>query len=159
MADTLVDFAVIVFREDSQWQVGSLPHRAAESLPALMQAVRQQPSEGPSFALCSYGDDFFLALRPDGDECRLMISDAGAANEWPIAEQVMAAVDEDVADDDDEVEPAGDLDIFADFGMDAMELSAVCSDLELYPDEMLGQVAARVGFGAQFEQAVGDDLA
>jgi putative tRNA adenosine deaminase-associated protein len=88
-----------------------------------------------------------------------MISDAGAANEWPIAEQVMTAVDEDVADDEDEVEPAGDLDIFADFGMDAMELSAVCSDLELYPDEMLGQVAARVGFGAQFEQAVGDDLA
>jgi hypothetical protein len=43
--------------------------------------------------------------------------------------------------------------------MDAMELSAVCSDLELYPDEMLGQVAARIGFGTQFELAVGDDLA
>ena len=26
--DTLVDFAVVVFREDGQWQVGSLPHRA-----------------------------------------------------------------------------------------------------------------------------------
>ena len=153
--DTLVDFAVVVFREDGQWQVGSLPHRAAESLPALMQAVRQQPSEGPSFALCSYGDDFFLALRPDGDECRLMISDAGAANEWPIAKQLMAAVDEDVADDDDEVEPAGDLDIFADVGMDAMELSAVCSDLELYPDEMLGDIAAKLGFGGAFDEVLG----
>jgi len=157
-ADTLVDFAVVVFREDSHWQVGCLPHRAAESLPSLLAAVRQQPSEGPSFALCSYGDDFFLALRPEGDEIRLMISDAGAANEWPIAAEVMSAVDEEVADDEDEVEPAGDLEIFGDIGMDAMELSAVCSDLELYPDEMLGQIATRVGFGVQFEQAVADDL-
>jgi putative tRNA adenosine deaminase-associated protein len=70
----------------------------------------------------------------------------------------MNAVEEDVADDEDEVEPAGDLDIFADFGMDAMELSAVCSDLELYPDEMLSQIAARIGFGPQFESVVDDDL-
>ena len=46
--DTLVDFAVVVFREDGQWQVGSLPHRAADELPALRAAVRQQPSEGPT---------------------------------------------------------------------------------------------------------------
>jgi len=56
------------------------------------------------------------------------------------------------------VEPAGDLDIFGDLGMDAMELSALCSDLELYPDEMLDQVASRIGFGPQFERAMADDL-
>jgi hypothetical protein len=39
-----------------------------------------------------------------------------------------------------------------------MELVAVCSDLEAYPDEMLGQVAARIGFGPQFESVVDDDL-
>ena len=39
-----------------------------------------------------------------------------------------------------------------------MELVAICSDLELYPDEMLGQVAARIGFGPQFESVVDDDL-
>ena len=58
--DTLVDFAVVVFREDGQWQVGALPHRSAEDMPALLHAVRQQPSEGPTLAVCSYGDDFFL---------------------------------------------------------------------------------------------------
>ena len=42
--DTLVDFAVVVFREDGQWQVGELPPRAAEDLPALLHAVRQQPT-------------------------------------------------------------------------------------------------------------------
>ena len=157
--DTLVDFAVVVFREEGQWQIGALPHRAAESLPALVAAVRQQPSEGPSFALCSYGDDFFLAVRPAGDEVRVMISDASAANEWPIAREVLDEVDEATPDEDDEsVEPAGDLDIFADLGFGSMELAAVCSDLELYPDEMLAQVAARIGFGPAFDRVMADDL-
>ena len=64
--DTLVDFAVVVFREEGQWQVGSLPHKAADrARRALLHAVRQQPSEGPTFAICSYGDDFFLVIRPE----------------------------------------------------------------------------------------------
>ena len=156
--DTLVDFAVVVFREDGQWQVGSLPHRAAETLEGMVAAVRQQPTEGPRFAVSSYGDDFFLAIRPDGDEIRLMLSDASAADEWPIAAEVMEALDEALPDDD-EVEPAGDLDIFGDLGMDAMELAGLCGDLELYPDEMLGQIATHIGFGPQFEQAVDPDKA
>ncbi|MEO7979607.1 MAG: tRNA adenosine deaminase-associated protein, partial [Sporichthyaceae bacterium] len=105
----------------------------------------------------SYGDDFFLALRPEGDEIRLMLSDATAADEWPIAAEVLEALDEPVPDED-EVEPAGDLDIFSDLGMDAGELSGVCCDIELYPDEMLGQVASRIGFGPQFDSVLADDL-
>jgi putative tRNA adenosine deaminase-associated protein len=156
--DTLVDFAVVVFREDGQWQVGPLPHRAAEELPALLHAVRQQPSEGPALAICSYGDDFFLVVRPEGDDVRLMLSDATAAGEWPVAKDALELVDEPIPDEEDAVAPAGDLDIFADFGMGSMELVAVCSDLELYPDEMLSQIAARIGFGPQFESVVDDDL-
>jgi putative tRNA adenosine deaminase-associated protein len=156
--DTLVDFAVVVFREDGQWQVGSLPHRAATDLPALLHAVRQQPSEGPTIAICSYGDDFFLVIRPDGDDVRLMISDATAAGDWPVAREALDLVDEPQPEDDEAAAPAGDLDIFADLGIDSMELVAVCSDLEAYPDEMLGQVAARIGFGPQFESVVDDDL-
>ena len=156
--DTLVDFAVVVFREEGQWQVGSLPHKAATELPALLHAVRQQPSEGPTFAICSYGDDFFLVIRPDGDDVRLMISDATAAGDWPVAREALNLVDEPQPEDDEAAAPAGDLDIFADLGIDSMELVAVCSDLEAYPDEMLGQVAARIGFGPQFESVVDDDL-
>lgn len=158
--DTLVDFAVVVFREEGQWQIGSLPHRAARDLSGLVAAVRQQPSEGVTLALCSYGDDFFLALRPDGSDIRLLVSDASAARDWPIAREALELTGESDPDEDDDevVEPAGDLDIFADLGMDSMELQAVCTDLELYPDEMLGQIAARIGFGPQFDRAVDDDL-
>ncbi len=88
-----------------------------------------------------------------------MISDATAAGDWPVAREALDMVGEIVPDDDDEsVAPAGDLEIFADLGMSSMELAAICSDLELYPDEMLGQVAARIGFGPQFESVVDDDL-
>ena len=156
--DTLVDFAVVVFREEGQWQVGPLPHRAAEDLAALLHAVRQQPSEGPTLAVCSYGDDFFLVVRPDGEHVRLMISDVTAAGDWPVAREALDLVGEVQPDDDEIVAPAGDLEIFADLGMSSMELVAICSDLELYPDEMLGQVAARIGFGPQFETVVDDDL-
>jgi putative tRNA adenosine deaminase-associated protein len=131
---------------------------AAEDLDALVAAVRQQPSEGVTLALCSYGDDFFLALRPHGDDVRLLLSDVTAVGDWPIARQVIEALDdgdEDAEPEDLEtVQPAGDLDIFADIGVAAMEVSAVCGDLELYPDEMLAQIAARIGFGPQFDRAV-----
>ena len=158
--DTLVDFAVVAFREDGRWQVGSLPHRAAEDLSALLAAVRQQPTEGAMLALCSYGDDFFLVVRPEGADVRLLVSDVTASGEWPIAREALDLVGEPAPEDDDfeHVAPAGDLDIFADLGVDSMELSAVCSDLELYPDEMLGQIAARIGFGPQFTRVVEDDL-
>ena len=152
--DTLVDFAVMVFREDGQWQAGSMPSRSAEHLSTLLHAVQQQPSEGACLALCSYGDDFFLVLRPDGDHVRLMLSDASAADEWPVARMALEMLDEPIPDEDEPMRPAGDLEIFADLGMGSMELTAACSDLELYPDEILGQVAARIGFGLQFEAIV-----
>jgi putative tRNA adenosine deaminase-associated protein len=156
--DTLVDFAVVVFREEGQWQVGALPHRAATDLPALLHAVRQQPSEGPTFAVCSYGDDFFLVVRPDQENVRVMISDATAAGDWPVAREALDLADEPQPEDDEAAAPAGDLDIFADLGIDSMELVAICSDMEAYPDEMLGRVAMRIGFGPQFESVVDDDL-
>lgn len=158
--DTLVDFAVVVFREDGQWQVGALPHRAAHDMPALVAAVRQQPSEGGLLALCSFGDDFFLVLRPEGSDMRLLVSDATAVGEWPIAREALELVGEAAPEDDDleQVAPAGDLEIFTDFGLGSMELAAICADLELYPDEMLGHIAARIGFGPQFDRAVDDDL-
>jgi putative tRNA adenosine deaminase-associated protein len=154
--DTLVDFAVIAYREEGQWQVGSLPPRAAEDLHAFVHALRQQQSDGVSLGLCSYGDDFFLAARPDGDDVRLLLSDISAGGEWSIAHQVMEALDEPDTDDED-VQPAGDLGIFADLGVSPMELASLCSDLELYPDEMLAQIATHIGFGPQFQQAVDPD--
>jgi putative tRNA adenosine deaminase-associated protein len=160
LEDTLVDFALVAFCEDGHWQVGSLPHAAAEDITALVAAVRQQSSLGPAIGMCSYGDDFFLVLRPEGNDVRLLMSDVTAVGEWPIARDALDLVGASEPEEGDleHVAPAGDLEIFADFGMGSMEVNAVCSDLELYPDEMLGQIAARIGFGPQFDRVVDDDL-
>ena len=159
--DTLVDFAVVAFREDGQWQLGFLPHRAAEDLHALVAAVRQQPSESATLAMCSYGDDFFLILRPEGEDLRVMVSDATAASDYPIVREALELTGESPPVDPppDTVVPGGDLDIVADLGLDAMELAALCTDPEEpYPDELLGRIAARIGFGPQFDRALDDDL-
>ncbi len=163
MADeTLVDFAVVAYREDEQWRVGPLPPRIAEDLDALVAAVRQQPSEGVALGMCSYGDDFFIVVRPSGDDARLLLSDASAASEWPIALQALEAIglpaEAQPDDEDDQPRPVGDLGIFADLGVSSLMLSTICSDAELYPDEVLAQVATHIGFGEQFDQAVDAEL-
>ena len=39
--------------------------------------------------------------------------------------------------------------------MQAMDLAALLDDEDLYPDEMLSDVARRLGFGELFDDAVG----
>jgi putative tRNA adenosine deaminase-associated protein len=46
------------------------------------------------------------------------------------------------------------MDIVADLGVSAMDLALLCDDADLYPDEVLSDVAHRMGFGAEFEGAL-----
>ena len=53
------------------------------------------------------------------------------------------------------MEPAGDLDIFGNLGLDPMELGALLDDYDLYPDETLSEIAAKLGFGRLYDELVG----
>ena len=152
---TMTDFAVAAYLEDGLWQVAPLPLRAAEDLDSLVAALRQQPAELGALGLVSVADDFFLAVRVRGAQVQMLLSDATAADEWPLAQEVVDALDvpEEELDADD-AGPVGDLGLAADLGLSSFELSAICGDLEAYPDELLGRVAERLGFGDQFDQAV-----
>lgn len=159
MADgSVADFAVAAYREEGLWQVSPLPPRAAHHLDSLVAALRQLPAEAGALGLVSVADDFFVALRVRGRDVRLVLSDATAADEWPIAQEVLDAIDDDESSDIDEEGPAGDFGLAADLGLPPFELSAICDDLDAYPDEMLGRVAARLGFGAQFDAALDGSL-
>lgn len=151
-----VDFAVLLWREDSAWQATGLPERVAADLVGLLAVVRQQPSEAGALALVSVADDFFVAVRCTGRTERFLLSDVTAAQEWDLAREVLDRLEIEPADADDldAVIPAGDLDMFADLGMEAMEVAALCGDLELYPDEMLQSIADRIGAGALFHRVV-----
>jgi putative tRNA adenosine deaminase-associated protein len=150
------DFAVVVSREDDRWEVEQLPIALTEDLVALIHALRQQPSNAGTIGLVSVGDDFFVALRVLAVEVLIFLSDVTASVDWPLAAQVVEYLELEIpADEDlDQVLPAGDMSIFADLGLDEMELGALSGDLDLYPDEMLASIASRLGFGAGFERAI-----
>jgi putative tRNA adenosine deaminase-associated protein len=146
------DFAVAVYREEGQWVVTTLPANAADDLERLVNVIRQQPGEGGSIGLVSVAEDFFVAVRVLGDDERILLSDVTAAQEWPLAREVLEWLDLPMPDDEDleQVQPAGDLSAFADLGLPPMEVAMICEDEDLYPDEMLTSIASRLGFGEEF---------
>ena len=88
-----------------------------------------------TIGLASVGDDFFVALRVLSDDVMIFLSDVTASLDWPLAGQVVEFLELDIPDDEDldQVLPAGDMSIFADLGLDEMELGALSGDLDLYP--------------------------
>ncbi len=154
MAEDDVDFAVAAYRDDGEWQLVELHPSVAEDLDNLTDALGRFPSDVGVIGMVSMNDDFFVLVRKLGTQVRMLLSDVTAASEWPLASGVADLVDGPDADDDDP-QPAGDLDIVSDLGMAALELGVLCDDDDLYPDEILGDVAARLGFGDAFERIVG----
>jgi len=154
-ADT-TDFAVVVYREDNLWEAEVLPVALTADLDGLIHALHQQPSIGGAIGLVAIGDDFFVALRVFGAQVSVFLSDLTAAAEWPLARQVLDYLDIPAPDDEqlDQVLPAGDLSIFADLGVDEMELGALAANLDMYPDEVLASLAGRIGFAVAFERAL-----
>ncbi len=150
------DFAVIVYREEDRWEADVLPTAVTADLGGLLRALRRQPCIGGTIGFAGVGDDFFVAVRVLGEDVSLFLSDLTAAADYPLARQVLEALDIPVPSDDDldQVLPAGDLSIFADLGLDEMELGAVAADLDLYPEDAVAHIAERLRFGDAVERAL-----
>jgi putative tRNA adenosine deaminase-associated protein len=151
------DFAVIVFREEDQWEADALPAVVTADLDDFVQALRRQPSIGGTIGFAGVDDFFFVAVRVLGDDVSLFLSDLTAAADYTLARQVLEALDIPVPADDDELDqvlPAGDMSIFADLGLDEMELGAISADLDLYPEDAVAHIAERLRFGDAVERAL-----
>ena len=150
------DFAVIVYREEDTWEAELLPVALTEDLNGLIHALKQQPSVGGTIGLAAVGDDFFVALRVVGTQVSVFLSDVTAAVDWTLARQVLEYLGIPLPEDEelDQVLPAGDLSIFADLGLDEMELGAVAADLDLYPEDAVAHIADRLRFGDAVERAL-----
>jgi putative tRNA adenosine deaminase-associated protein len=149
-------YAVLAFREDQRWQVGVLPDVLTEDLDGLIAAVRRQPGETGSFALVDVADEFLVVVRVQMGRVQVLLSDVTAGVAWDLAAQVLDYLDLDVPGEGEleDIWPVGDLGIFADMGVDEMELSAILSDVDAYADEMLSTLARRLGFGDEYERVV-----
>lgn len=154
--DTEDSVAVVVYREDGAWQSGLLPERVGDDLDGLVAVLRQQPGEVGAIGLVNVADEFFVAVRVRGEEVRLLLSDVTAAVAWDLARQVVGQLGLQTPDDDElaDVWPAGDLSMFTDLGLDEMELGGVLADLDAYADEMLLNVAGRLGFADVYDKAL-----
>lgn len=154
MAEDDVDFVVAAYRDEGEWSVVELPASLGEDFAGFTEALARFPSEVGVLGLASVNDDFFVILRRSGQHVRALLSDATAALDWSIAADLIDLIDAPEPDDES-LEPAGDLGIVADLGVSSVELNLLCDDEDLYPDEVLIDVAAKIGFGEQLEAVVG----
>jgi putative tRNA adenosine deaminase-associated protein len=150
-----VDFALVAYREEGVWRLEEVEDERAADLDGFAAELRRYPGDGGSLGLVSIDEDFFLMVRVLGSDTRLLLSDVTAATDWPIAASVVEHLDLPLPDDDEDQEPAGDLAIVADLGLPAMDMGALLDDYDLYPDEMLSEIAGKLGFGTLYDDLVG----
>ena len=158
---SLGSYAVRVSRKDSRWRVQLLAGDAGDELPVLERALGGPDADTwpPPFVVVVDSRLYFVVLRHGpGGMVRALISDATML-EWVLAAEVVErygiGVDTDGAFDDDESGwPGGDLEIFADDGLPAEELRTIVTADDLWADEMVQRVAARLGFADELAAAV-----
>lgn len=152
-----VDFALAAYREEGVWQVQELAHDTLGDIETLSHALRRFPGDGGAVGLVGIDEDFFVIVRVAGANTRVLLSDITAADEWELASSAVEFLGLPPPEDDDDQVPAGDLDLLSDLGVSAMDMGVLLDDVDLYPDEMLSDVAGKLGFGPLFDEAV--DLA
>ena len=151
-----VDFAVVAYRDEGDWSLAELPGRALDDVDTIANELRRYPGENGALAMISVDEDFVLVVRVQGSQVRVLLSDATAATDWTLARSAVVHLGVHVGVDDEQA-PAGDLGIVADMGFSAAEMAALLDDFELYPEEVLSEVAGGIGFGEKFDEIV--DLA
>lgn len=146
-----IDFAVVAYRDEGDWNLAELPGRALDDVETISRELRRYPGENGALAMISVDEDFVLVIRAQGSLVRVLLSDATAATDWALARSAVDHLGVHV-DIDDEQAPAGDLDIVADLGFSAAEMGALLDDYDLYPEEVLGEIARTIGFGQKFDE-------
>lgn len=154
MAEDDVDFAVAAYRDDGMWRVVELNPQLGENVDDLSEALTRFPSDVGVLGLVSMNDDFFVILRRSGTQVRAMLSDVTAVDEWQLAGGVADMIDLPEPQDDD-AQAVGDMEILSDLGMTSFDLGLLCDDDDLYPDDILLDVAERLGFGIELEAILG----
>jgi putative tRNA adenosine deaminase-associated protein len=147
-----IDFVVAAYREDGQVQVQALKSDLANDLEELVTQLRRLPGEAGAIGFVSLVEEVFVIARVRGRHVQVLLNDAGAAADWPIARDVADLLGIDPPDPDEDAEPMGDLDIFADLGLSDFDLGAIIDNLDLGSDQMLIEIAEKIKLGPQFRR-------
>ncbi|NLT31208.1 MAG: tRNA adenosine deaminase-associated protein [Propionibacterium sp.] len=155
-SDDDIDFCVAVYREEGEVVAAALPNETANDLDELIAQLLRLPGEAGSIGFVSLVDDVFIAVRVRGRKVQVLLSDGLAGEDWPLARDVLDYLGVDLDDDDlddDEVEPVGDLEIFADLGLGDFDVEALIDALD-DSSEQVFTIVDRIGFGPQVRRVV-----
>jgi len=150
-----IEIALAAYREEGVWQLLELASPVLQTFEALAAALRRFPGDGGAMGLIALDEDVFMIVRVAGPSVRVLLSDITAADEFDLARTALEHLGLPFPEEDDEQVPAGDLDILGDLGMHAMDMAVLIDDFELYCDEMLSDIANRLGFGPAFDDLAG----
>jgi putative tRNA adenosine deaminase-associated protein len=151
-ADEEIDFVIAAYREDGQPLVQALNKDLANDLEELIVQLRRLPGDAGALGFVSLVEEVFVLVRVRGQHVQVLLNDATAAADWPIARDVADLLDEDIPDPEDESDPMGDLGIVADLGMSDFDLAALIDDLDLGSDQMLIEIADKINLNPQFRR-------
>jgi putative tRNA adenosine deaminase-associated protein len=153
-ADDEIDFVLAGYREDGQPYVQSLGKDLANDLDELIVQLRRLPGDAGALGFVSLVEEVFVITRVRGQHVQVLLSDAAAASDWPIARDVVDYLGEEPLDDDEEEgEPIGDLGIVADLGLSDFDMGAIIDNLDLSSVEMLIEIADKIKLNPEFRQA------
>ena len=83
-----IDFVLAAYREDGQPMVQALATDLANDLDELIVQLRRLPGDAGAVGFVSLVEEVFVIARVRGQHVQLLLSDGGAATEWPIARDV-----------------------------------------------------------------------
>lgn len=150
--DDDIDLVAALYREDGAPAALALDKQLANDLDGLIDELRRVPGDAGAVGVVSIDSDFFVVVRVRGRKVELVLSDIGAALDWPIARDAADFLGVDLPDDEDDSEPVGDLDLFADAGLSELELEAITTDEEADPVESIGLIVEKLGFADVYDK-------
>lgn len=151
-ADTPDGFGVSVVNEDGKWRCRPMRPAALSSLAEAETELRELRSAGAVFGLLDVDEEFFVIVRPAPSGTRLFLSDATAALDYDIADEVLDKLDADIdAEDLEDADPfeEGDLGLLADIGLPEAVLGVILDQTDLDIDEQLNRIAQEMGFAEE----------
>ena len=155
--ETLDGFGLAVVREDGKWRCAPLRAAALTSLTSAETELRELRSSGAVFGLLDVDEEFFVIVRPAPGGTRLLLSDATAALDYDIADEVLDKLDVDIDTEDlEDSDPfeEGDLGLLADVGLPGAVLGVILDESDLDVDEQLLRIAREMGFDEQMAAAL-----
>ena len=155
--DIPAGFGVAVVREEGQWRCAAMAPKTLTSLVAAETELRELRSAGAVFGLLNVDDEFFVIVRPAPAGTRLLLSDATAALDWDIADEVLENLDADIEsadlEDEDPFEE-GDLGLLSDLGLPEAVLGVILDESDVPVEEQLSRIAQEMGFEDQLSAVI-----